>query len=156
MKVSVFLNAEFMFQPAAVTASVSSGVFSHDEPPHCFSPHIISQDRLLPTERSPLRRRSVSCYMLHVYLLPAFFGQTGLKWRSMKLWFSLVFHLQGFLSFFLWSLWTTPNSSHRGDSPDFRRQCLLEPPLQILHIGRLRPGDERRTPLLRGDAGGGV
>lgn len=70
---------------------------------------------------------------------------------------NLLFSLppQCFLS--LWPLWTTFNIfSHRGDSPDFGRQRLLEAPLQVLHVGRLWPGDEGRAPLLRGSTGSGV
>lgn len=67
---------------------------------------------------------------------------------------SSVLHLQCFLS--LWPLWAMFRflSSHRRDSPDFGRQRLLEPPLQVLHVWRLGSGDEGGAPLLCGSTGG--
>lgn len=41
------------------------------------------------------------------------------------------------------------SASDRGDSPHFGRKGLLEPPLQVLHVGRLGPGDEGGSSLLR-------
>lgn len=43
--------------------------------------------------------------------------------------------------------------SDRRDSPHFGRQSLLKPPLQILHVGRFGPWNERSSPSL-GGAGG--
>lgn len=61
---------------------------------------------------------------------------------------SFLLHLS--MIFLPWPPWTTFSfqPSHWGDSPDLRRQCLLESPLQILHVGRFWPGDEGRAPLL--------
>ena len=44
--------------------------------------------------------------------------------------------------------------SHRGGGAHLGRQRLLEAPLQVLHVGRLGPRDERRAPLLRVGVGG--
>lgn len=40
------------------------------------------------------------------------------------------------------------SASDRGDSPDFGREGLLEPPLEVLHVGGLGPGDEGGPSLL--------
>lgn len=44
-------------------------------------------------------------------------------------------------------------ASDGGDSPDFGREGLLEPPLEVLHVGGLGPGDEGGAPLLWSAAG---